>query len=29
MVYDPFRSVWRLSSDTGVNYLFAAMKPEV
>ncbi|MGC2785326.1 MAG: bifunctional 2-polyprenyl-6-hydroxyphenol methylase/3-demethylubiquinol 3-O-methyltransferase UbiG [Roseiarcus sp.] len=29
MVYDPFRRDWRLSSDTGVNYLFAAMKPEV
>jgi 2-polyprenyl-6-hydroxyphenyl methylase/3-demethylubiquinone-9 3-methyltransferase len=29
MVYDPFRRDWRLSSDTGVNYLFAAMKPDV
>ncbi len=29
MVYDPFRREWRLSSDTGVNYLFAATKPEV
>jgi 2-polyprenyl-6-hydroxyphenyl methylase/3-demethylubiquinone-9 3-methyltransferase len=29
MVYDPFQRDWRLSSDTGVNYLFAAMKPEV
>jgi 2-polyprenyl-6-hydroxyphenyl methylase/3-demethylubiquinone-9 3-methyltransferase len=28
MVYDPFRRDWRLSSDTGVNYLFAATKPE-
>src|SRR5271156_4105106 len=27
MVYDPFRSDWRLSSDTAVNYLFAATKP--
>ena len=27
MVYDPFRRDWRLSSDTGVNYLFAATKP--
>ena len=27
MVYDPFRRDWRLSSDTAVNYLFAAMKP--
>jgi 2-polyprenyl-6-hydroxyphenyl methylase/3-demethylubiquinone-9 3-methyltransferase len=27
MVYDPFRREWRLSSDTGVNYLFAATKP--
>ncbi len=26
MVYDPFRRDWRLSSDTGVNYLFAATK---
>ena len=29
MVYDPFKRDWRLSSDTGVNYLFAATKPEV
>jgi 2-polyprenyl-6-hydroxyphenyl methylase/3-demethylubiquinone-9 3-methyltransferase len=29
MVYDPFRRDWRLSSDTGVNYLFAAMKQDV
>jgi 2-polyprenyl-3-methyl-5-hydroxy-6-metoxy-1,4-benzoquinol methylase len=29
MVYDPFRRDWRLSSDTGVNYLFAARKAEV
>ena len=28
MVYDPFRRDWRLSSDTGVNYLFAATKAE-
>jgi 2-polyprenyl-6-hydroxyphenyl methylase/3-demethylubiquinone-9 3-methyltransferase len=28
MVYDPFRRDWRLSSDTGVNYLFAATKPD-
>ena len=26
MVYDPFSASWRLSSDTGVNYLFAAAK---
>ena len=29
MVYDPFRRDWRLSSDTGVNYLFAATKADV
>jgi 2-polyprenyl-6-hydroxyphenyl methylase/3-demethylubiquinone-9 3-methyltransferase len=29
MVYDPFRRDWRLSSDTGVNYLFAATKRDV
>jgi 2-polyprenyl-6-hydroxyphenyl methylase / 3-demethylubiquinone-9 3-methyltransferase len=29
MVYDPFRRDWRLSSDTAVNYLFAATKPDV
>ncbi len=29
VVYDPFRRDWRLSSDTGVNYLFAATKAEV
>jgi 2-polyprenyl-6-hydroxyphenyl methylase / 3-demethylubiquinone-9 3-methyltransferase len=28
MVYDPFRRDWRLSSDTGVNYLFAATKAD-
>ena len=28
IVYDPFRRDWRLSSDTAVNYLFAATKPE-
>jgi len=28
MVYDPFRRDWRLSSDTAVNYLFAASKGE-
>jgi 2-polyprenyl-6-hydroxyphenyl methylase/3-demethylubiquinone-9 3-methyltransferase len=28
-VYDPFRADWRLSSDLGVNYLFAATKPDV
>jgi 2-polyprenyl-6-hydroxyphenyl methylase / 3-demethylubiquinone-9 3-methyltransferase len=28
MVYDPFGRDWRLSSDTAVNYLFAARKPE-
>jgi 2-polyprenyl-6-hydroxyphenyl methylase / 3-demethylubiquinone-9 3-methyltransferase len=28
MAYDPFRRDWRLSSDTAVNYLFAATKPE-
>jgi 2-polyprenyl-3-methyl-5-hydroxy-6-metoxy-1,4-benzoquinol methylase len=27
VVYDPFSAIWRLSSDTGVNYLFAATKP--
>jgi len=26
IVYDPFRSRWRLSDDVGVNYLFAAGK---
>jgi 2-polyprenyl-6-hydroxyphenyl methylase / 3-demethylubiquinone-9 3-methyltransferase len=29
MVYDPFRRDWSLSSDTAVNYLFAATKPDV
>jgi 2-polyprenyl-6-hydroxyphenyl methylase/3-demethylubiquinone-9 3-methyltransferase len=29
MVYDPFNASWPLSSDTGVNYLFAATKPDV
>jgi 2-polyprenyl-6-hydroxyphenyl methylase / 3-demethylubiquinone-9 3-methyltransferase len=29
MVYDPFRRDWRLSSNTGVNYLFSATKPDV
>jgi 2-polyprenyl-6-hydroxyphenyl methylase / 3-demethylubiquinone-9 3-methyltransferase len=29
VVYDPFRRDWRLSSDMGVNYLFAATKAEV
>ena len=29
VVYDPFRRDWRLSSDTGVNYLFAATKAGV
>jgi 2-polyprenyl-6-hydroxyphenyl methylase / 3-demethylubiquinone-9 3-methyltransferase len=29
MVYDPFRRNWRLSSDTAVNYLFAATKADV
>ena len=29
MVYDPFGRDWRLSSDVGVNYLFAATKPDV
>ena len=28
VVYDPFSAGWRLSEDTGVNYLFAATKPE-
>jgi 2-polyprenyl-6-hydroxyphenyl methylase/3-demethylubiquinone-9 3-methyltransferase len=28
VVYDPFRPLWRLSDDTGVNYLFAATKPD-
>jgi 2-polyprenyl-6-hydroxyphenyl methylase / 3-demethylubiquinone-9 3-methyltransferase len=28
IVYDPFKAGWRLSSDLGVNYLFAAAKPE-
>jgi 2-polyprenyl-6-hydroxyphenyl methylase/3-demethylubiquinone-9 3-methyltransferase len=29
VVYDPFSGAWRLSSDTGVNYLFAATKADV
>ena len=29
MVYDPFRRDWRLSSDVGVNYVFAATKAGV
>ncbi|MGH6797539.1 MAG: bifunctional 2-polyprenyl-6-hydroxyphenol methylase/3-demethylubiquinol 3-O-methyltransferase UbiG [Roseiarcus sp.] len=29
LVYDPFSAAWRLSSDTAVNYLFAATKPDV
>ena len=28
VVYNPLGAEWRLSSDTGVNYLFAARKPE-
>jgi len=28
VVYDPLRGAWRLSPDLGVNYLFAARKPE-
>lgn len=28
IVYDPFSSAWRLSDDLGVNYLFAAAKPD-
>jgi 2-polyprenyl-6-hydroxyphenyl methylase / 3-demethylubiquinone-9 3-methyltransferase len=28
VVYDPLRAVWRLSPDVGVNYLFAAAKPD-
>ena len=28
VVYDPLHAVWRLSSDVGVNYLFAARKPD-
>ncbi len=28
VVYNPLRDDWRLSADTGVNYLFAARKPE-
>ena len=28
IVYNPLRDDWRLSADTGVNYLFAARKPE-
>ena len=28
VVYDPLRAAWRLSADLGVNYLFAARKPE-
>jgi 2-polyprenyl-6-hydroxyphenyl methylase / 3-demethylubiquinone-9 3-methyltransferase len=28
VVYDPLRAAWRLSSDLGVNYLFAARKPD-
>jgi 2-polyprenyl-6-hydroxyphenyl methylase / 3-demethylubiquinone-9 3-methyltransferase len=27
MVYDPLRGAWRLSTDLGVNYLFAARMP--
>ena len=27
IVYDPLRGAWRLSTDLGVNYLFAARKP--
>ena len=27
VVYNPLRGTWRLSSDLGVNYLFAAKKP--
>jgi 2-polyprenyl-6-hydroxyphenyl methylase/3-demethylubiquinone-9 3-methyltransferase len=29
MVYDPFSASWRLSSDLGVNYLFAATRPDL
>jgi 2-polyprenyl-6-hydroxyphenyl methylase / 3-demethylubiquinone-9 3-methyltransferase len=29
IVYDPFSARWRLSSDLGVNYLFAATKPDL
>src|SRR6202034_3028247 len=29
VAYDPFRRDWRLSSDTAVEYLFAATKAEV
>jgi 2-polyprenyl-6-hydroxyphenyl methylase / 3-demethylubiquinone-9 3-methyltransferase len=29
VVYDPFSRSWRLSSDLGVNYLFAARKPDL
>lgn len=29
VVYDPFSASWRLSSDTAVNYLFAATKADV
>jgi 2-polyprenyl-6-hydroxyphenyl methylase/3-demethylubiquinone-9 3-methyltransferase len=28
VVYDPLHAVWRLSPDVGVNYLFAARKPD-
>jgi len=28
IVFDPLRGDWRLSSDLGVNYLFAATKPD-
>ena len=28
VVYDPLGAVWRLSADLGVNYLFAARKPD-
>ena len=28
VVYNPLRDDWRLSPDTGVNYLFAARKAE-
>ena len=28
VTYDPFSAAWRLSPDLGVNYLFAARKPD-
>ena len=27
IVYDPLRAAWRISRDTGVNYMIAAKRP--